>query len=329
MGLKGIVLAAVLGASCVFAMKADAQVHKRVMEVEGAWTHLSGMTFPTQLLGYSRKSLVDYSVVSIADVAGQYESADGKTTILVYAFRPGVGNSAVLADFSLQWWRAQGATTSTAPADFTIADGEKPNGWRFTSRMPNLSVASALAQGDDGWIFKVSVILTSQPDLDPNTILDQAIGAIEWPQSVRHAAQQPLPQPCAEQERPDQDAVVREQVSFDELKASVSYAQEWTEYCRGPWFLESGVYRPINGAKGYVIVRDESGIGLLIHPNETKNNKGFSVVLRRAMEFGLFPGFESEPTPEQIVAVTRGRGPVARLTLSADGSVISASQAGR
>lgn len=327
MGGKVAVLTAVFAVTSIFAATAEAQSHKRVMDVEGAWTHLSGMTFPAELIGYSRKSLVDHSVVAVTDVAAQYESDDGKTTILIYAFRPGVGNSAVLADFSLQWWQSRGATTSPTPTDFVIAGAERPNGWRFTSRLPNFSVASALAQGG-GWIFKVTVILRAQPDLNANAVLDRAISSVDWPQSARQATQQPLPQPCSELDQTEQEAAVREQVSLEELNASVTYAREWTGYCRGPWLSESGVYRPINGEKGHIIVRDESGIGFLVHPDETKNNKGFSVILRRAMEFSLFPGFESEPTPAQVVAVVQGQRPVARLTLDSEGALISSSRLG-
>jgi len=323
-GIKGGVLAAVFAKTSIFATAAHARSHKGFLEVEGDWAHLSGMTFPAELAGYSRQSLADYSVVSVADMVAEYKSADGQTTILVYAFHPGVGNSAVLADFSLQWWQARGAVTSGAPADFTLSNGKHPNGWRFTTSVQNTSVASALVQGGD-WIYKVTVILLGQPAADPNEVLDRAVSALAWPESAQRAVQQPLPQPCPDKGQPDPEAALREQVSLDELKASVSYAREWNAYCRGPWFMGSGIYRPANGEDGYIIVRDESGIGFLIHPNETGDNQGFSVTLRRATEHSLFLGFEAEPTPEQIVSVVQGRGAVARLTLDTQGEMISAS----
>jgi hypothetical protein len=305
------------------------------------WQHArTGLILPARLDGLARTRLSD-NTQGEYDVLAEFADPDRSVIATLYVYQPAIDDVAMWFERSraqIQQRDVYGGVEATTAEPVAFAPpgaSGAPSALRQTFRAERAYKSTALAMMPLGrWLIAVRLSATKLDTGALDERLTRLIAAIRWPSPLPDApVLHPIPA-CPAALAFDHAKVVKTQgadVLMTLLGASIAsdpkvhHEEKPVAWCLDPATTRTaGIYRSIDGAKGYVIALQDAGRTVSVWPSlgaqiGTKGAAAYSVSLHDVDgRTDALPSFDRLPAPDQVMKLLGG-GTLGSTTAGAPG----------
>ena len=322
--------------AALFALAAPARAQTPIIVPANAgWQHgETGLILRARIAGLTRGEIKDSSAAEL-DIMAQYASADGRTSVTVYIFRPALDSVPVWFDRSETQILVRDTYGKAAPLADPLAFA--PPRATTTSALRRTYVPSKGPYKSTGlvmmplgkWLVAVRVSSVSIEPAQLDATMSAIVAGIGWPQAV---AESPAAVPvaaCAQPLAYAKRAKMRAPSMQDAIVggAAVSLTAEGEGnaapiLCRDlPPTSDYGVYRDPAATNSYLLAVGDAGIIISIAPDMFAEGKsGFRMIAGFLDHHAIYSVFDKFPHPDDVMKTVRSVNPAASVSL--DGKTV-------